>query len=140
MILFALLAGVVLALGVVAGARRTGRTRARRIYAVGLMVAALIYVAFAVVEGRTDRWLALEVVGLLGFGAAAVVGFRFWPIALALGWAAHVGWDMLHLRGVGAQYTPDWYPWLCVGFDLVIAGAVLMHGRQHDASTSLSAG
>jgi hypothetical protein len=38
----------------------------------------------------------------------------------------HVLWDVsLHLSGAGAMYTPDWYPWGCVSFDLVVAGAVL---------------
>ena len=46
---------------------------------------------------------------------------------LAAGWALHIAWDMtLHLRGAGAEYTPTWYPWACLSFDLVIAGAVLV--------------
>ena len=50
---------------------------------------------------------------------------------LAAGWAAHVAWDvLLHLSGAGAEYTPHWYPWLCVSFDLVMAGAVLASSRR----------
>ena len=38
----------------------------------------------------------------------------------------HPVWDVaLHLTGTGAGYTPDWYPWGCVSFDLMVAGAVL---------------
>ena len=56
------------------------------------------------------------------FGAAAVVGRRTWVPCLAIGWAAHVAWDLArHRSGAGAVYTPAWYPWLCVGFDLTLA-------------------
>jgi hypothetical protein len=51
---------------------------------------------------------------------------------LAAGWAAHVPWDLLlHLGDKpGAAYTPDWYPWMCVSFDLVIAGAIIGRPRR----------
>ena len=66
---------------------------------------------------------------MLLYGAAAWLGFRVSAAVLALGWAMHVVWDVaLHLQGAGAGYTPFWYPWGCVSFDLMVAGAVLAAG------------
>lgn len=123
---------VPLVLGLIIGltfVRYAGKRR--RPYAVGLLVVGLIYVAFAAVGGASIRWLALEGLGLLLFGAAAWSGLRGWPAMLAVGWAVHVAWDvLLHLDGAGAVYTPDWYPWICVSFDLVLAGALLPLARS----------
>jgi hypothetical protein len=103
----------------------------RRLYAIGLAVTALIYVAFAVIGGADSRSLGLEVVGLLLYGAAAWIGLRKSTALLALGWALHPVWDVaLHLEGAGAGYTPDWYPWFCVSFDMIVAGAVFVAGVQ----------
>jgi hypothetical protein len=122
----ALILGSFLALALVGLARRFPPERERRIYAVGVLSAALIYVGFAVAGGAGARWLALETFGVLLYGAAAWGGLRGRPRLLALGWAAHVAWDvLLHLSGAGAEYTPHWYPWACISFDLVMAAAVL---------------
>lgn len=125
--LLPLFAGFVLALVLVAWARRMSRARATRLYATALVIAALIYVAFAVAGGAGGKDLAVEGVGLLLYGGAAWLGLRYWPPAIAVGWAAHVAWDvLLHLDGAGARYTPEFYPWMCVSFDLVLAAALLM--------------
>ena len=127
-----LLAGVVLALALVFVARCRPPEGERRVYAVGLLAAAVVYVAFAAAGGASAAWLGLESLGVLGFGALAWLGVRRSSALLAAGWAAHVLWDvLLHLSGTqGAAYTPGWYPWLCVGFDLVIAAALLAGPRQ----------
>jgi Family of unknown function (DUF6010) len=127
----ALLLGTALALALVGLARGYPPGRERRVYAVGLVAAALVYVGFSAAGGAGARWLALEVLGVLLYGAAAWAGLRGRTRLLATGWAAHVGWDvLLHLSGAGAEYTPRWYPWLCVSFDLVMAGAVLSSSRR----------
>lgn len=125
--LLPLLAGFVLALVLVAWARRMSPARAIRVYATALVIAALIYVAFALAGGAGAKDLVVEGVGLLLYGGAAWIGLRYWPPAIALGWAAHVAWDvLLHLDGAGAIYTPEFYPWMCVSFDLVLAAGLLM--------------
>ncbi len=127
----ALLLGTVLALAFVGLAHRYPPGRERRVYAVGLVIAALIYVGFGVAGGAGVSWLVLETLGVLLYGAAAWGGLRGQPWILAAGWAAHVAWDaLLHLGGAGSEYTPTWYPWLCVSFDLVVAGAVLASSRR----------
>lgn len=133
--MIALLVGAALSLALVGLARRYPPGRERHVYAVGLVVTALIYVVFGVADGAGARWLALEILGVLLYGAAAWAGLRGRPWLLAVGWAAHVAWDvLLHLSGAGSEYTPHWYPWLCVSFDLVVAAAVLASSRRGGAA------
>jgi hypothetical protein len=138
-VIAALLAGFMLAMVLVFIANRRGAA-ARRVYAIGLIFAAAVYVVFALAGSATTGWLAIEVLGLIGFGAAALLGVRTFPLLLAFGWALHVAWDvLLHLDGAGAAYTPSWYPWMCVSFDLVIAAAVWysLHNRERSNTSSL---
>lgn len=129
--MFALLPGIVLSLALVGLARRYPPTRERGVYAVALVIAALIYFVLGLAGGASAQSLAFEILGLFLYGAVAWGGLHGKPWLLAVGWAAHVAWDVLfHLSGFGAEYTPDWYPWFCVSFDLVIAGAVLASSRR----------
>jgi hypothetical protein len=131
----ALILGAALSLALVRLASMYPPYRESRVYAVGLVVAALIYVGFGVVGGAGAWWLALESLGVLLYGAAAWGGLRGRPWLLAAGWAAHVAWDVpFHLSGGGSEYTPHWYPWLCVSFDLIMAGAVLAAGARRAAA------
>ena len=129
--MFALLLGIVLSLALVGLARIYPSVRERVVYAVALVIAALLYFFFGLAGGASTRWLAFETLGVLIFGTVAWGGLRGKAWLLAVGWVAHVAWDVLfHLSGAGAEYTPDWYPWFCVSFDLVIAGAVLASSRR----------
>ncbi|HET6577465.1 MAG TPA: DUF6010 family protein [Gemmatimonadales bacterium] len=126
--LIALLVGILLAFAFLMWTRAQPDA-GRRLYAIGLVVTALIYVVFALIGRAGARSLALEALGVLLYGSAAWVGFRWSAVLLALGWAMHVVWDVaLHLQGAGAGYTPDWYPWGCLSFDLMVAGAALTVG------------
>ncbi|HEX2121542.1 MAG TPA: DUF6010 family protein [Thermoanaerobaculia bacterium] len=115
-------AGGVLALPYVLYARRS-RDR-RRVFAIGLAVAALVYVALAAFRG-TGGELLVEAGGVMLFGIVAVLGVRHSIYWLALGWAAHVGWDLLLHPAGASSYAPWWYPVICIGFDLVVAGAIV---------------
>jgi hypothetical protein len=129
--LVAFIVGAVLAIGFVALARRFPPARERRIYAVGLVFAALVYVGFGLTGEASAQWLGFEVLGVVLYGAAAWLGVRGQTWLLAFGWAAHVAWDAIfHLSGAGAEYTPDWYPWLCLSFDLLVAVAVVASSRR----------
>lgn len=128
--LIALLVGILLAFAFLLWTRAQPDA-GRRFYAIGLAVTALIYVVFALIGRAGARSLALEAVGVLLYGTAAWLGFRRSAVLLALGWAMHVVCDVsLHLEGAGAGYTPDWYPWGCVSFDLMVAGAALTIGAR----------
>jgi hypothetical protein len=136
--LIALVVGIVLAFGFLLWTRAQPDA-GRRLYAIGLAVTALIYVVFALIGRAGPRSLAVEAVGLLLYGAAAWLGFRKSAALLALGWAMHVVWDVsLHLQGAGAAYTPDWYPWGCASFDLMVGGAVLAAAAPRRADRQLA--
>ncbi len=105
-------------------ARARGRRGEIRLLAAGLAVAALIYLGLALAE-PDRRWLVLEAGGLGVFGAIAWLGLRTSPWWLVLGWMVHAGWDVgLHLDRP-QPLVGSWYPLLCVGFDLVVAGFLL---------------
>jgi hypothetical protein len=112
-----------------------GATVRLRLLAFGLLVAALIYPVWVLASRATD-WLLLESAGVVLFGAIAWLGVRN-SLWLVLGWAAHVGWDAgLHLDR--QSVIPFWYPLLCVGFDLVVAGFLLGQsvGRERKTESS----
>jgi hypothetical protein len=116
--------GVLGAVGLVLLARSLAPRRELFVYGVGLGITAVAYVAFALYHGAPARYLGLELVGAVLYGSAAILGTRRWPTLLALGWTAHVAWDLfLHPAG-GPAYAPLWYPWFCVGFDLPVGGYI----------------
>lgn len=102
-------------------ARRLPPAGELRVFAIGLVVAASVYIAFALLSGE---WLGIEAGGVVLFAAIAWLGRRAagW---LALGWATHVAWDVwLHLDRA-QPVVGAWYPMACVGFDLIVAGYLL---------------
>jgi hypothetical protein len=118
-----ILAGAVLGALFAAAARRLGGDGELRILALGLAVAALIYVGLAL-PSPAGRWLVVETAGVVIFGGIAWLGLRR-PGWLALGWTAHVVWDVaLHLERT-QPVVGAWYPLACIGFDLIVAGYLL---------------
>ncbi len=116
-------------LGAALGALFAAFARARkaaeaRVLALGLVVAALVYVGLAL-AGTAREWLVIEMAGVALFGGLAWLGVRASRWWLATGWGAHVAWDVgLHLDRA-QTVVGAWYPLLCVGFDLMVAGFVL---------------
>lgn len=121
--LLAVCGGVALAVPYVLFARRA------RVFGVGLMVAAVVYVGFAV-AGGTGREVLTEAIGVVVFATLTVLGIRRSGYFLALGWAAHVGWDVLLHPMNASSYVPWWYPAMCIGFDLVVAAAIVRATRR----------
>jgi hypothetical protein len=119
-----IMAGAVLGGLFVLLVQRSARSGQLRLLALGLLVTALIYVVVAL--PRTGlHWVAVETAGLALYGILAWLGLKTSPWWLALGWAGHVVWDLaLHLEPAHAT-VPMWYPWGCVGFDLIVAGYLL---------------
>jgi len=108
--------------------------KVRCVYAIGLVIAALIYPAFAVINGGV-RHVGTEVIGVAVFSTIALLGLRLSPLLLAFGWTAHVAWDVLLHWGDGTSaYVPSWYPTVCVGFDLLLAGYIVAALRSRDPS------
>ncbi len=126
-----LLLGLILGSGLLLYARSYRKGRAEKhVLANALIVAAVIYIGFALVWGDV-RWIGIEIIGVMiyaAFGWAAKRHSVYW---LAAGWALHPVWDVgLHLLGHGNTIAPEWYAIACISFDLLVAGYVL--GRARD--------
>ncbi|CAL9348900.1 hypothetical protein SUDANB120_00419 [Streptomyces sp. enrichment culture] len=94
-----------------------------------LVVMPVCYLLFGALRrafGGT-RMVAVQVAGLLVFGAAAAVAVSVGESAglrlLAAGWAAHAVWDFVHHR-TGRVVPRAWSEWCCV-VDLCGAAALL---------------
>jgi uncharacterized protein DUF6010 len=94
------------------------------LFAVGLCITGIAYLAFGVHRGAPPEHLAQELVGAILFCAAAVLGARGRPALLALGWTAHVLWDLAFHYASGPAFAPAWYAIFCVGFDLPVGGYI----------------
>ncbi len=81
-------------------------------FAGGLLIAALIYVVFAIVGGNV-RDVLVELAGVVAFG-----------------WLVHVGWDVFMHHGT---YVPSWYPMTCIGFDVLVAIAIVRRSMQRSS-------
>lgn len=128
-----LLSGVILASLLITIAR--WQKQENRIFGIILVLTAVYYVIKAFLGG-TQQELFLELTGLVVFGILGVLGLYGWRWFLAIGWASHAAWDViLHTDGRGA-YVPEWYPMLCVGFDIFLAGFIVglavLHPRQNE--------
>lgn len=135
-----ILIGILSCLVFILVARLSGLKREPLIYAVGLVVAASIYVAFAALGGSTLSWLALESGGLVLFSLVALLGLRISVWFLTLGWAAHSVWDVLLHKVLNVGFVPEWYPVMCLGFDLFLAGYLVMciRGGRWPGASSLT--
>ncbi|HKS23327.1 MAG TPA: DUF6010 family protein [Thermoanaerobaculia bacterium] len=123
-LLVTIVAGVLLALPYALYARRR-----RRALGYGLVLAAAVYIVFAIRAGDA-RAAGLEVIGLCAFAVIAVIGIRKSATVLALGWIAHAAWDSLLHPLEHSAYAPWWYPAACIGFDLTVAVITLARRRS----------
>ena len=94
-------------------------------FGVLLGVAGGVYPGFASGESSPGT-RALEWSVAVGFAAWALLGVALGPAVLALGWALHAVWDVLHHGGRFGAHAPPEYPWLCLAYDLVIAAHLLV--------------
>ena len=95
----------------------------------GLVIAAIIYVVFSFFGGSV-QWMLIEMGGVVLYFGLAVLAKRYSLLFLALGWVLHILWDMLLHAGGVPSFVPAWYPTLCLGFDLAIAGYVIWLWRE----------
>jgi hypothetical protein len=119
-----IMVGAILAGVLVVALRRARFERVLRFWARALFVAAAIYVGFVLVGGAPTQWLLIEVGGLLLFTTLAVLGLKYSPWVLAGAWFAHIAWDSL-LHSQSTAFVPQWYPPLCIGFDLVVGAYIV---------------
>jgi hypothetical protein len=97
-----------------------------------VLLAAVIYLVWGTARGdlQARRWLAVQTVGVLSFGAVAVIAAATAPAVaryvLIAGWLAHAAWDVVHHHA--DRVVPRWYAELCMVCDLLIAGVLLSVG------------
>src|SRR5436189_41026 len=124
--LFWLFLGLVAGLVFISFSRRLGEKVERRILAVSLIAAALLYAILAAISDAPG-WIAIELAGVLVFSVLAELGLKRSILWLVLGWAARPFWDAgLHLSGVGADVAPAFYVFMCIGFDILIAAYIFI--------------
>lgn len=133
--------GVVLAFGVILLQYLIVPKRPVIFWSLALVIAALVYNAFVLAAAFDDkdqstRWHATEAVGVLLYGVVALLGITYSGVWTAAGWAAHPAWDVWHMLTPGATHVPEWYPGVCIGFDVIVALWVLGHALLGSKSKS----
>ena len=127
-----ILAGVLLAAGGLYAIKGYSQKIQLAVTTSVLLVAVLIYVLLALFSGN-PVFVAIEIIGLLLFLLLIGLGYRYTLWFVVMGWILHVLWDVGQHPAQTAPYVPQWYAWLCVGFDVVMAfymGALLVR-YQH---------
>ena len=86
-----------------------------------LIIAAMIYVSFALAWGDFN-WVMIELIGIPLYGLFYWLAIRYGSIWLAIGWLMHPLWDvLLHLMGPGFDMVPAQYAIACISFDIAVA-------------------
>ena len=129
-VILQLLIGIISCGVFIVAARRVSPQREMRLYALALVIAALIYVGFTARGAVPPGWLALELAGLAVFTLCAWLGLKISALILALAWAAHAAWDVILHKLLDVAFVPDWYPLVCVGFDLLLAGYIAVRVKS----------
>ncbi len=102
------------------------------LFATGLLLAAVIYVCFALLWGQEGS-VRFEATGVFIFSFFAFIARRFGVVWVGIGWLLHIVWNYLfHIVGPAAYLSPDWYPWFCIGFDAVVGVYVLWRVLRAD--------
>lgn len=131
--------GVILAIPLLLIANRTKAALLPHLYGGSLVIAAVIYIGFAAVWGD-ERWLLIELAGVLGYGVFYWLGVRHALLWIALGWLLHPLWDAgLHLYGPGTHVVPHWYAILCLAFDFMVAGHIAWKWQLARAAQAIPA-
>ena len=122
--LIAIAAGLLVAIAFAVLVGRLPEEARLRLSAIGLAVAAGVYVVFAVVA-EAGEWVGIEIVVAITFSMIAFASARS-PLLLGLAWALHTGWDVVHMEALAGSVAPIWYPPFCIAFDVALS-AYLIH-------------
>ena len=127
----ATIAGVVGSLGLVAAIWGADEIRTGAGIDVAAVTLAVCYATYAGVALTRGSLREIQVENaFLGVGLV-LVGLGLWhrPEWLALGWALHGGWDLLHRRQrhlLGVEGVPPWYVITCLVWDPIVAVGILL--------------
>lgn len=113
----------------------------RNLLATFLVGMPLVYVTrylLASTRRAANRWLWIEVLGVIIFAALAVLGLKRSPWFLAIGIVAHgLAWDSWHYRN--STYIPDWYAIACLAVDLALGAYVVARVPAYRSNSTQSA-
>ncbi|TNF97793.1 MAG: hypothetical protein EP297_09760 [Gammaproteobacteria bacterium] len=119
--LYWLALGLVLGGALIAFSRSLGHSSEKKVLAIALIVAAGIYVIFALIA-KDPMWSVIELTGIPIYGFFIWLSLKYSFYWLSMGWATHPLWDIfLHLTGPGQSIAPKWYAVGCISFDLLVA-------------------
>ena len=121
-------AGVALAVVSIATVAVLPHSWHRAAFATLLLGIAAEYTGFALIDRRPTRIL-LEGAWATVTIAAAIAGLWSSPAWLAAGFAAHVGWDLMHHghnKRIDTRAVPGWYAPACIAYDLPLPLAALV--------------
>lgn len=112
--------GAALALSIGLSATFLGMDRDRVFYPAVMMVIASYYALFAIMGGSLQV-LAFELIPIVAFLVASVVGYKrsLWLVVAAL--AAHGVFDFVHGQLIANPGVPLWWPPFCGTYDVVAA-------------------
>ena len=126
-----LILGLASAILLIALARRFSWKAEKRFWAFGLVIAAIIYILFALRSGIQTNWLVIEGAGILLFGSFAILGLRKHPAWIGIGWMSHSLWDyLLHHHFAAPAFVPDGYAMACLSFDIVVGLYILLQSDR----------
>lgn len=118
-----ILGGVLLSLSFIVLVRWLDPQHEIMLYGIALIPTAGAYVFFSLINGVYSA-LPREFVGVLLYGGLGLAGVWRFPVLIALGWATHVAWDLAGPGESAGSYVPTWWPAVCVGTDLFLAGYI----------------
>lgn len=126
--------GITLALFFCAAAAGLGMDRERVFYPAVVIAVASYYLAFAVVDGRSEVMLSELAIAAV-FIVAAVAGFKRSPWIAVVALGGHGVMDAFHHHVVHNAGVPQVWPGFCMSFDVTAAAfvALVMRARAPSA-------
>lgn len=121
--------GIVLALVIALLAKILEFDTDRSFYPVILIVIAMYYVLFAVMNESTGI-IITELIIALVFMTIAMVGARVSLFIIAVGLIAHGVFDIFHNRIITNLSVPAWWPGFCAAVDVVLGLIVLFIAKR----------
>ncbi len=114
------LIGIITGLIIVSAGKFTRIENNRRFYPVVLIVIALLYVVFGIIDGKIGA-IVFESLFAAIFIGIAVVGFKKNLLIAAVGIFLHGIFDILHNFVIENSGVPSFYPQFCLAVDFVLA-------------------
>lgn len=97
-----------------------GFDKERGFYPIVLIVIEAYYILFAAMAKSTDALIS-EILPMLLFTTAGVIGFRRTPWIVVAGLAFHGIFDFTRHAVFANPGVPEWWPGFCLSIDVVMA-------------------